>query len=227
MGTDHIPKTHSFSARSNVTERDTVSTAHYCACLFVSLIHCKRGHVLPQAGYNGKASRLCSGGSNAQVNLFRAYFSTTTWRYREELHVFVTYALDTATSRHACFTPGEKAPSIHNIGRRTRLDIREKRNICCTWPELNHESSVVQPVAQLFSSSWYRNKKEHTMQICWIRKYRRQCVFPLHIPLASNSFARLSLPETGNISLPPVSLFLSLLQDDSRQQFEGWKKSSN
>lgn len=172
MGTDHIPKTHSFSARSNVTEPDTVSTAHYRACLFVSLIHCKRGHVLPQAGYSGKASD-----SVREVQMRKKICSLLTSAPRHEGTgksggaVARNHNLRTRyrwpASRQACFTPGEKAPSSHYIGPRIRLYVREKRNICCTWPELNHESSsVVQPVPQLFSSSWYRKKKEHAMYIC-------------------------------------------------------------
>jgi hypothetical protein len=77
------------------------------------------------------------------------------------LHVFVTYALDKDGQLHAtpAFTPEEKAPNSHYIGPRIRLDIREKRNICCTSPELNHESPVVQPVAQLGPSSRYTKKR--------------------------------------------------------------------
>ena len=200
MGTDHIPKTHSFPARSNVTEPDTVSTAHYCAYLFVSLIHCKRGHVPPQAGYSGKASH-----SVQEVQMHKKIYSVLTSAPRHEgvgrsggtaariRNLRTRYGW--SPSRHACFTPGERAPSSHHTGPRIRLDGREKRNICCTWPELNHESSVMQPVAQLFSSSRYRKKKEHAIQICLspaesgriVANVSFRCIF-LSLPILSHVF---------------------------------------
>jgi hypothetical protein len=57
--------------------------------------------------------------------------------------------------------------------------------------------------------------------------YRHQRVFPPHIALAPNSFARPPLPETGNISLPLISLFLSLLRTTHIRNSKEEKKSSN
>lgn len=175
MDTDHIPNTHSFSARSNVAVRDTGSTTHYCACLFVSLVHYKRYHVLVKLATALRPHTPVLRGSNAKVKL-PVLHSVPRHEGTGRSGGAAARIRNLRTrygwpaSCHACFTPGEKAPRSHYIGDWVGLRIRllalEKRNICCPCPELNYESSFVHPVAQLGylrSSQRYRKKNEEAM----------------------------------------------------------------
>jgi hypothetical protein len=65
-----------------------------------------------------------------------------------QLHTFTTSALQ-EISKHGYF-PGEGPPVEGRVAINASQDALETRKISCSYRELNHDSWVVQPVAQIF-----------------------------------------------------------------------------